>query len=291
MPPAASTPDRHRSTPLRETLRHLAAGELNPVFVKEMRQAVRGRLVLSMFLLALTVMFSLSAVMLLTMNVDQGGFGAQFFATLLGTLTVLTGVCVPAWSGGRMMQERHTEEGIDMLYFTPMSSEEIIQGKFLSNVALAAVFFSAGAPFFAVAPLLRGVDGLTVLLVSGLMFFTVVMISQAGLVLASLPLNRGWKGAIGLLAGLFAAPFVLFWCGFCMSFVFNENGPGVPLLMVFLAAAVFGLLGLNVLIVMAASYIAPRNGIYFRRKNPPRKWTPPMRPGIPSGPPPLPPQG
>jgi hypothetical protein len=177
-----------------------------------------------------------------------------------------------------------------MLYFTPMSSEEIIHGKCLSNVALAAVFFSAGAPFFAVAPLLRGVDAVTVVLVTGLMFLTVVMISQAGLVLASLPLNRGWKGAIGLLAGLFAAPFELSWCGFCLNFAFNEHGLKTPLLLVFLAAGVFGLLGLNVLNVMAASYIAPSNGIYFRRKNPPRKRPATMSPELPTTPPPLPPR-
>jgi hypothetical protein len=272
MLPASATPAARRSTPWREQFRQAAAGELNPVFVKEMRQAVRGRLV--------------ATWMLMTGDADRSGFGAQFFATMVGTLTVLTAICVPAWSGGRMIQERHTEEGIDMLYYTPMSSEEIIQGKFLSNVTLAAVFFSAGAPFFAVAPLMRGVDVPTVALVTGLMFFTVVMISQAGLVLASLPVNRVWKNVIGLMVGLFSAPFVLGWGGYCISFIFSESRSGLNLVLFFASVIVFGLLGLNVLIVMAASNIAPRNGIYFRRDRPPRLWTPPMRPEPP--PPPLP---
>jgi len=229
--------------------------------------------------MALSVMFGLATWMLLTMDAGRSGFGAQFFATMVGTLAVLTAICVPAWSGGRMMQERHTEEGIDMLYYTPMSSEEIIQGKFLSNVTLAAVFFSAGAPFFAVAPLMRGVDVPTVALVTGLMFCTVVMISQAGLVLASLPVNRVWKNVIGLMVGLCSAPFVLGWSGFCMSFVFSKSHSGVSLVLFFAVAIVFGFLGLNVLIVMAASNIAPRNGIYFRRNRPPRLCTPPPLPG------------
>lgn len=278
MPPTTPNPGTKSPFPLLRWGTRLARGELNPVFVKEMRQAVRGRLVLSMFLLALMVMFGLSAWMLLTMDFDRNGFGAQLFATLLGTLTLLTGVCVPAWSGGRMLSERHGEEGIDLLYYTPMSAEEIIQGKFLSNVTLAAVFFSAGAPFLAVTPLLRGVDVPTVIMVTGLHFLTVVFLCQAGLVLASLPVSRVWKGVIGACVALFGAPFLFLWVGICMSYVFSERGVGMPLLFFFPTAFVFGLLGLNVLIVMAASYIAPRNGIYFRRDKPPRKRTPPMRP-------------
>jgi hypothetical protein len=262
----------------------LARGELNPVFVKEMRQAVRGRLVLSMFLLALMVMFGLSAWMLLTMDFDRSGFGAQLFATLLGALTLLTAVCVPAWSGGRMLNERHGAEGVDLLYYTPMTAEEIIQGKFLSNVTLAAVFFSAGAPFLAVTPLLRGVDVPTVIMVTLLHFLTVVLVCQAGLVLASLPVSRVWKGVIGACAALCGAPFLFIWIGICMSYVFSTGGMGMPLLFFFPTAIVFGLLGLNVLIVMAASYIAPMKRLRARRGALAVTWSPPMRPE----PPPLP---
>ncbi len=244
----------------------LWAGEFNPVFVKEMRQAVRGRLVLSGFLLVLLVMFGSSASLLLTSSVDDPNLGRQMFAILLGVLTVLTGVCVPAWSGSRMMGERHAEDGVDLLYYTPMSAEEIIQGKFLSNVMLAAVFFSAGAPFLAITPMLRGLDVPTVIMVTGLNFLTVVLVSQAGLVLASLPMGRVWKGVMGLIVGMFSAPFLVAWLALCMSYGFQSGGPdGLPLGFLFAMAVVFGLLGLNVLIVMAASYIAPRNGIYFRR--------------------------
>ncbi len=251
---------------LRRAWAWLWAGEFNPVFVKEMRQAVRGQLVLSGFMLVLFVMFGFSAFMLLTANVAEPGIGSQMFAALLGVLTVLTGVCVPAWSGSRMMRERHSEDGVDLLYYTPMSAEEIIQGKFLSNVTLTAVFFSAGAPFLAITPLLRGVDVPTVILVTGLNYLTVVIVSQAGLVLASLPMGRVWKGVLGLVVGMFSAPFLLAWLGLCMTYGFSgHGGGGMPLLAFFALTVVFGLLGINVLIVMAASYIAPRNGIYFRR--------------------------
>ena len=75
---------------------------------------------------------------------------------------------------------RHTTE----TYATPLSAEEIVQGKCLSNVTLAAVFFSAGAPFLAITPLLRGVDVPTVILITSLNFLTVVLLCQAGLVVA-----------------------------------------------------------------------------------------------------------
>lgn len=287
MLPASATPAVRRATPfpLLHMGTRLGRGELNPVFVKEMRQAVRGRLVLSMFLLALSVMFGLSTWMLLTMEFDRNGFGARLFATLVGTLTLLTGICVPAWSGGRMLGERHGEDGIDLLYYTPMSAEEIVQGKFLSNLALTAVFFSAGAPFLAVTPLLRGVDVPTVIMVTGLHFLTVIVLSQAGLVLASLPVSRVWKGVLGACAALFGVPFLIAWIGVCMSFVFSERGIGLPLLLFFPAVVVFGLISLNILIVMAASYVTTRRVLYFRRDRPPRHWTPPFRPE----PPPLPP--
>jgi hypothetical protein len=249
----------------------LWAGEFNPVFVKEMRQAVRGRLVLSGFSFVLLVMFGLSASMLLTSNPDEPGLGKRLLTGQLVALTTLTGVCVPAWSRSRMLTERDGEDGIDLLYYTPMSAEEIMQGKLLSNATLAAVFFSAGAPFLAVTPLLRGVDVPTVILVTGLNYLTVVSIAQAGLVLASLPLARVWKGVLTALVAVFAGPFVLIWVVGCMAYIHTADAVGgLPLLAVAGMAAVFGPLGINVLNVMAASYLAPMNGIYFRRDRPPQ---------------------
>ena len=276
MPDPVSQPIR-QSAPSRLSrwVAYLASGEFNPVFVKEMRQAVRGRMVLSMFLLALMVMFGVSAWMLLTMDANAPGFGSQMFAALLGTLTLLTAVCVPAWSGGRLLQERHGEEGIDLLYYTPMSTEEIVHGKLLSNVTLAAVFFAAGAPFLAITPMLRGVDAPTVIMVTGLHFLTVVFLAQGGVVLASLPVSRVWKGVIGLGVGLFAVPLVTFWLVLCTGYVFDKDALGMPLVYFFPSVLILGFLGLNILIVSAASYLAPTNGIYFRRDRPPRYWTPP----------------
>lgn len=263
--------------PLLTWRNRLAQGELNPILVKEMRQAVRGRLVLTMFLSVVTVMFGVSATMLLTTDVAQPGLGSQMFAVLLGTLTVLTAVCVPVWSGGRMLQERHGEDGIDLLYYTPMLAEEIVQGKFLSNLTLAAVFFSAGAPFLAVTPLLRGVDAPTVIMVTGMNFLTVIFLCQAGLVLASLPVSRVMKGVIGLLVAMLGAPFLLGWVVACMSYIFNPDGLGMPLVLFFPIALVFGLVGINILIVMAASYIAPTQRLKLRRGLLATQWTQPQR--------------
>lgn len=259
-------------------------GEWNPIFVKEMRQAVRGQWVLTMFLALLTVMFIVSAAMLLAGDLARTHLGRELFLALLGVLTLLTGLCVPAWSGGRMLQERDSPDGVDMLYYTPMLAEEIIQGKFLSNVTLTAVFFSAGAPFLAVTPLLRGVDVPTVIMVTCLGFLTVVLLSQGALVVASLPIQRAWKIAVGMVVAVAGSPFLLAWVGVCVSYLFSERGLFLPLPFFLMLALVFGYLGIHVLIVMAASYIAPRNGIFFRRG--PLAERKPARP--PSLPPPLP---
>lgn len=240
-------------------------GEWNPIFVKEMRQAVRGRWVLTMFLSALSVMFALFAWLLLAADFTRPQLGRELFMALLGTLTLFTGLCVPGWSGARMLQERDDAEGVDLLYYTPMSTEEILQGKLLSNVALTAVFFSAGAPFLSVTPLLRGVDVPTVIQVTGLSFLTVVVLGQAALVVASLPIHRAWKIVVGAMAVLTASPFLVAWVALCVSYVFSERTIGLPLPFFFALALIFGWLGINILVVMAASYLAPGNGIFFRR--------------------------
>ena len=263
--PAPTSFPWRKAFPLFARTRRLAEGELNPIFVKEMRQAVRGRAVVSYFLLALLTMFGVSAFMLLAREVTEPDFGSQLFATLLSALTLLTTLCVAGWSGGRMIAERSGADGVDMLYYTPLSAEEIVQGKCLSNVTLAAVFFSAGAPFLAITPLLRGVDVPTVILITSLNFLTVVLLCQAGLVVASLPVGRVFKTIIGLMVGLSGAPFLLGWLAFCLSYAFSADSARLPLIYLFSLAMVLGLLALNVLIVMAASYLAPRNGIYFRR--------------------------
>lgn len=282
--PAKSPVLKPKAVPLLRWRTVFNRGEWNPIFVKEMRQAVRGQWVLTMFLALLAVMFVVSAAMLLTSDLARTHLGREMFLALLGVLTLLTGLCVPAWSGGRMLQERDSPDGVDMLYYTPMSAEEIIQGKFLSNVTLTAVFFSAGAPFLAVTPLLRGVDVPTVIMVTCLGFLTVVLLSQGALVVASLPIQRAWKIAVGMVVAVAGSPFLLAWVGVCVSYLFSERGLFLPLPFFLMLALVFGYLGIHVLIVMAASYIAPRNGIFFRRG--PLAERKPARP--PSLPPPLP---
>ena len=284
MVPASLPVLKPKAVPLLRWRTLFNQGEWNPVFVKEMRQAVRGQWVLTMFVVLLTVMFGVSAGLLLNTTSAQPYLGRDLFMTLLGTLTVLTGVCVPAWSTGRMLQERGSPEDVDLLYYTPMSAEEIIQGKFLSNVTLTVVFFSAGAPFLAITPLLRGVDVPTVIMITGLGILTVVFVSQATLVVASLPAHRVWKMAVGVMVALAASPCLIIWVAVCVSYVFSERGVGLPLPLFFAVALVFGFLAINILIVMAASYIAPRNGIFFRRG--PLAERKPAR--SPSLPPPLP---
>jgi len=176
------------------------AWELNPVVVKELRQAVRSWAVTGVLLLFLTVLFIASIVFLVSQSLDEGvdeQLGGTMFEMFISILAVASILFIPLYTGIRVAVERQ-ESNPDLLYASTLTPGQIIRGKFLCGAYVAVLFFSACMPFMAFTNQLRGVDLPSVFFILFVLFLVVCAMNQVAIFLACLPMSKPFKILIGL---------------------------------------------------------------------------------------------
>jgi hypothetical protein len=179
---------------------------LNPIVVKELRQAVRSRLVTAVLLLFLTAQLTYLGIHLIVDQVAGRLTSVDFQAGRTSFLVlqgILLGTCMlflPLYTGVRLGAER-SDVNVDLLFITTLQPRAIVTGKLAATLVLALMIFSACAPFLAFTYFLRGIDLTSIYVVLGLDFAAVVLAVQLGIFLAVIPTNRFLKALLGL-AGL-----------------------------------------------------------------------------------------
>ncbi len=184
---------------------------MNPVVIKELRQAVAGKFVTSVIAIFLVVEMFVIGVHLFDASPDRlhAGIGGNVFFVLQ---TILIGSCLlflPAFAALRM----HSERGgvnIDLFYITTVSAWKIVWGKFLSAFVIAVLIFAVCTPFVSLSFLLRGIDLPTILTVT---LFNLVGIGGAvmlAIFLAALSTNRVIKSLL-FLGGIVAMIIIGGW--------------------------------------------------------------------------------
>lgn len=182
--------------------------ELNPIVIKELRQAVRSWAVTGMLLLFLTVLFiaSLSFLIAQSFDVDSNlGLGRSMFSTFAAILAGTSVFFIPLYIGVRLAAERH-ENNPDLLYVTTLSPVRIIRGKFFCGAYMTLLFFSAVMPFMAFSNWLRGVDLPTEFFILCFLFLVVCGVNMVSIFLACIPASRPFKILLAL-----GGCFVSFW--------------------------------------------------------------------------------
>ncbi|MGO8765847.1 MAG: hypothetical protein ACLQSR_12030, partial [Limisphaerales bacterium] len=175
--------------------------ELNPIVVKELRQAVRSRAVTIMLLLLLAGLFVTSVLFLITQSFDVSPseeLGSSMFSTFMVILAFASILFIPLYIGIRVAVERQ-ENNLDLLYVSTLSPTQIIRGKFLCGAYLAILFFSAVMPFMAFTNLLRGVDLPTIFFILFCLYTIVCVMNQLAIFFACLPMSRPFKIVLALL--------------------------------------------------------------------------------------------
>lgn len=188
-PPAPSAGKRH--------------WEINPILVKELRQAVRNWTVTTALLLLLLIFFFITAAFLLSESASEirsQSLGAEVFGTLMAALFSITFSFLPLYVGIRLAWER-MPSSIDLFYITTLTPGRIIRGKLLSGIYLTILFFSVTMPFMAFTYLLRGVDLPTIFTLLLFLFLANVAIMQLAILVAALPINRILKLILALFFG------------------------------------------------------------------------------------------
>jgi hypothetical protein len=184
---------------------------LNPIVVKELRQAVQSRFVMAMLLFFLLLQLLFMGIYLMVNSITGTLESAEFqagrpvFAMLHGVLLAMCMLFLPAYSGFRLGAER-SDVNVDLLFISTLRPRAIISGKLAAGLVLALLIFSACTPFMAFTYFLRGIDLASIFLIIGLDFLGVMGTVMLALFLAVVPANRVVKVLLGL-AGLIALLF------------------------------------------------------------------------------------
>jgi hypothetical protein len=235
-------------------MRLAALGDaMNPIAIKELRQAVRGRFVVAM--LSLSLIAEMLSVLIATMNqkLDSGSLerspaGAGLFVTLFTVLFLFCVVFIPMYCGLRLMRER-SDTNIDLVFITTIKPRSIILGKLLAAAALAGLLFSASMPFLVFSYVLRGIDFITILVTATFGFVIIVGQCVLGLFIGAIPASRPFK----LILGIFALTTTLIVYSTLLSFTSRIVFYGGATR--FLGITVWQMLGIGLLLLFTIDFV------------------------------------
>lgn len=188
--------------------------KLNPIVVKELRQAVQSKFVVVVLLLFLVVQLLIVGIYLAVNSGSRGAIGSleqqagrDLFSIIQGIMLAVCMVFIPLYTGIRLGAER-SDSNVDLLFVTTLPPRAIISGKILASLTLAVVIFSSVTPYLFFTYLLRGIDWPSIWMVVFVDFVAIIAGTHLAVFLAVIPGHWFFKAIIGLL-GL-AALVILF---------------------------------------------------------------------------------
>ncbi len=187
---------------------------LNPIVVKELRQAVKSRIVIVILMVFLViqlfVMGSYLSVRTVQAEYGQGLWngGLEVFTVLQWVLLPTLMLIIPAHATVRFAAER-SDQNVDLLFISALKPSSIVWGKFFAAIVLAMLILSLVAPFMVFSYLMRGLDIPTILLILGIDLLGMVSATMAGMFLAAIPGPRPVKFFFALV-GFISLAFLTF---------------------------------------------------------------------------------
>jgi len=194
---------------------------LNPILVKETRQALKSRQFVLTFVLVLVCgwVWSIFGVAIQGPAIYVRASGAAMFAGYFLILAFPLLVIVP-FSAFRSLTVEREDRTFELLAITTLQSWQVVAGKLGSTFVQMLVYLSAIAPCLAFTYLLRGIDFPTILIVTA---YTVIIsfgLSLCALLLGTLAGERHWQAILSVLVIL--ALFAFFW--FYIAIVLSTVG-------------------------------------------------------------------
>jgi hypothetical protein len=190
------------------------AGErLNPILVKEARQALKSRQFLVTFTLLLICGWgwSLLGVALLMPAVYYAPSGPFMLIGYFTILNVPLLLIVP-FSAYRSLAGERDDGTYELLSITTLNSRQIVTGKLGSAVLQMLVYYSALSPCIAFTYLLHGIDIVTILLMLSYSFLASLLLSAVGLMVATVTHFRHAQMLLSVLLLLGLVFVTIVWC-------------------------------------------------------------------------------
>lgn len=199
---------------------------LNPILVKEARQAMKSRQFVVTFSLML-IFGWLWTVIFIALSVPDIFFAPVGPAVLTGYYIVLSIpllIVVPYASFRSLAAER--EDGTyELLSITSLSARQIILGKLGSAVLQMIVYYSALAPCIAFTYLLRGIDVLSIATFLTYTFLASLLLSIVGLMMATVTRSRHWQVLLSVVFVMCLLVFTIIWDCFLVAIIANRQTP------------------------------------------------------------------
>ncbi|TWT66308.1 hypothetical protein Pla123a_47020 [Posidoniimonas polymericola] len=201
----------------------LVSDYINPILVKETRQALKSQQFVIWYLLLLggCWIVTIGGLAMIGPAAYYGAFGGQLFQWYAWILSFPLLVVAP-FSAFRSLASEQEENTRDVLTVSALSPYQVINGKLGSSALQVAMYLSAMAPCLAFAYLLRGVDALTLVLLPGMGVVASLGLSLVGLLLASLARVRYLQIMMNVV--FITALLLLFYNSFELIEELVENG-------------------------------------------------------------------
>ncbi|MEX0825019.1 MAG: hypothetical protein WD119_02580, partial [Pirellulaceae bacterium] len=232
---------------------------LNPILIKEARQALKSRQFTITFFLLLFASWgwTIMGATLQSPDIYHVPSGTFMLAGYYFVLAVPMLAMVPL-AAHRSLASEIDDGTFEMLSITRLSALGIVMGKLNSAVLQMMVYFAALVPCLAFSYLLRGVAFPTIILLIGTIFYAAMLLTTFSLLFATLTANRAGQ-IFALLAVVAVVIFAEFLCGtFCMVAVLGEqltmDSEGLSVTAIFLIG---GISFMVLFVKAAAAKIAP----------------------------------
>jgi hypothetical protein len=237
---------------------------INPIVVKELRQAVKSRMVVSILMLFLGLQLFLLGVYLLfgEMRDDRVNWNAgnDVFQWQQGILLWTLMLFVPGYAAVRLGSER-SDHNVDLLFISTLHPRSIIAGKFFAALVLAMLVYSTCAPFMTFTYLMRGIDIPTILTVLFIDLLFMLFCTIFALFLAAVPGPRAIKFFLALLGFIFLGIFCIMLTRMTYMLILegvNSFFGDLAELWLVLTISIAGILGLvGMFFVYAVALISP----------------------------------
>lgn len=164
---------------------------LNPILVKETRQALKSRQFTSTF--GLMLVFALGATMLGVALQSPAIFYAPsgaLLAVLYYLVLLVPMLLVVPFQAFRSLAGEREEGTFEMLSVSTLKARQIVIGKLASAFSQMIVYYSALAPCLAFTYMLRGIDVIVIGLFLSYLFIASTLLSSVALVLGSVTRTR-----------------------------------------------------------------------------------------------------
>jgi hypothetical protein len=164
---------------------------LNPILVKEARQALRSRQFTTTFFLMLAAgwTWSILGLALLGPAAYYNAEGPSMFFVYYVVLAAPLLIVIPYYAYHSLSTERQ-DRTHELVSITALSARHMLTGKLSASALQMMVYLSALFPCLAFTYLLRGLDIFTVFLVVGYTCFLSLGLAMLGLLLATLSPSR-----------------------------------------------------------------------------------------------------